>query len=57
MLDHIINQRTAMKNVLWPLFQLGRACHAFDCTPDARVEGNQDSPCLVRLPNFRGVCG
>ena len=23
----------------------------------ARVEGNQDSPCLVRLPNFRGVCG
>ena len=23
--------------------------------PDARVEGNQDSPCLVCLPNFRGV--
>ena len=37
----------------WP----GRACHAFDRTPDARVEGNQDSPCLVRLPNFRVVCG
>ena len=32
-----------------------RACHAFDRTPDARVEGNQDSPCLVCLPNFRGV--
>ena len=33
----------------------GRACHAFDRSPDARVEGNQDSPCLVCLPNFRGV--
>ena len=28
---------------------LGRAYHAFDFTPEARVEGNQDSPCLVRL--------
>ena len=25
---------------------LGRACHAFDGTPDAGVEGNRDSGCL-----------